>query len=387
MESTNGQILWQMAANSSGGSGSCTTGISFGNGNLLNDVNGSRLSKIETSTEVINFISNSNRLDVIPYGTTNTAKYLNEIQILPKNNSNSVFCKSFILEHDYWETPTPGPISSNWKRLKLNKITENNCSINPSSTTAIPSYIFDYEGTNTSLPHRFSREIDHWGFYNAQSANETIGALNIPPLPAGFPGLGSPSSPQPNSNRNSNETAMKLGVLKKITYPTGGKTELIYEANKGSILEASTVFTNASPVPFNYSNNLTGLALVPTGKIRYSKNIIFSQGEIEQGYILFEFESKTATTHTANLYLKDANDVVLTNLSISTDNQSQIITKQLSTVIGLQAGQVYTYFIVINYGGSFSPVGTFYCQFKGYEEQTNQIVGGLRIKKIRLVVS
>lgn len=393
MKGTNGQILWQMASNSSGGSGSCTTGIPLGNGDILYDVKGSRLAKIETSTESINFIANSIRLDVMPFGSSsNSAKYLNEIQIQSKNNYNSIFCKSFTLEHTYWITPNPGPIASNWKRLKLDKITEKNCTTNPNSTATILPYIFDYEGTATSLPNRFSREIDHWGFYNAQAANENKGALNIPSPPAGFPGLGSTI---PNSNRNSNEPAMKLGVLKKITYPTGGSTEFTYEANKGSVFELGKVFTNFTPTPFGYTGNLPTTLSASNSKMTFDLGTVtFSRGEIEQGYMILDYESNsTTTTTTARLFLKDANNVTIYDVDVATNNIAHNKVLKLSDLNLLQVGQNYNCTVVMSTIATtppfpfppvttFSAAGTFFCSLSHVTEQTNQIVGGLRIKKV-----
>ena len=88
--------------------------------------------------------------------------------------------------------------------------------------TAIENYAFEYYPTPTPIN---VRSQDFWGYYNASGQFDMC-----PFIPAGNDD-GSVIV-NPNANRNSNEDAMKSGVLKKIIYPTGGSTEFIYQVNK-----------------------------------------------------------------------------------------------------------------------------------------------------------
>lgn len=83
----------------------------------------------------------------------------------------------------------------------------------------VNKYAFSYYDRN-SLPPRHSFAKDHWGFYN--------GASNDILIPA------SPSYGLPGANREPNENYIKNGILDKITYPTGGYTQFVYEAHKNS---------------------------------------------------------------------------------------------------------------------------------------------------------
>lgn len=90
-------------------------------------------------------------------------------------------------------------------------------------------YTFDYHDTFYSVPdnHTENTGIDRWGFYNGREnennnllPNWQLSASNGQIFTAG------------QADRETNENAMKNFVLKKITYPTGGDTEFIFEANR-----------------------------------------------------------------------------------------------------------------------------------------------------------
>lgn len=81
-----------------------------------------------------------------------------------------------------------------------------------------PAFRFSYK--NPSLvAHRLSASQDHWGYHNA-SQN-----LNLLPIDSsnGFPD---------GANREVNPITTEYGALNRITYPTGGYTEIEYEVNQ-----------------------------------------------------------------------------------------------------------------------------------------------------------
>ncbi len=100
-------------------------------------------------------------------------------------------------------------------RLTLRSIFERDSS----NTTSLPPYSFDYNAT--TLPAYSSLAQDHWGFYNARTGNTTL----IPPAitPSG--------SALPGGDRSPDSVAVKAGMLTRLTYPTGGTSEFVYEAN------------------------------------------------------------------------------------------------------------------------------------------------------------
>jgi len=99
--------------------------------------------------------------------------------------------------------------------------------------TRLPPYSFTYDGptlparvtdrTDYHDPNRTaSFALDHWGYYNGATSNTTP----IPPGTASYSG-----NSYAGADRNPNFAYTKAGVLTRITYPTGGFNDFIYEAN------------------------------------------------------------------------------------------------------------------------------------------------------------
>jgi hypothetical protein len=102
-----------------------------------------------------------------------------------------------------------------------------------SNSVPLPPHMFTYTGP--TLPARTSFAIDHWGYYNGQDTNSSY-------VPSGTsPGSGHLYL---GSNRNPDATAMRAGALLRITYPTGGFNEFIYEPNDYGSVHRGTVVPN-----------------------------------------------------------------------------------------------------------------------------------------------
>lgn len=83
-------------------------------------------------------------------------------------------------------------------------------------------YLFEYIQPST-FPQRLSKSQDHWGYYNG--ANNTHLIPNV--IGYGFENINYyPANKEPNSNFS------KIGMLSKVTYPTKGSSEIIYEGNE-----------------------------------------------------------------------------------------------------------------------------------------------------------
>ncbi|MEJ1239600.1 hypothetical protein WBG78_15795 [Chryseolinea sp. T2] len=94
--------------------------------------------------------------------------------------------------------------------------------------TEKPPFKFTYEDPG-GLPSTISMAQDYWGYFNGATGNTHL----IPNTSSAFLvtdqfGSQLPSSLTP-ANRQSSETHMKKGVLKRIDYPTGGATEFDYQ--------------------------------------------------------------------------------------------------------------------------------------------------------------
>ncbi|MDQ1087565.1 hypothetical protein [Siphonobacter sp. SORGH_AS_1065] len=204
-----------------------------------------RISKIETDSEIVEFIANHQRQDkTLPsYAITN-------IQI--KNKITGEFLRIFDLNYSYFQSPTSEAFNgmsnvfvalvgsenpSYYKRLKLNSITEK-----AGDGSLLPPYVFSYH-ESVALPHRFTYQQDIWGYFNGQSSNKNLfpttyiysdlqGSDRYRVYPRCNATLPTGSSVVQGGNRLPNSEFMKMGSLYKIVYPTGGYTEFEYEVNR-----------------------------------------------------------------------------------------------------------------------------------------------------------
>ena len=121
----------------------------------------------------------------------------------------------------------------------------------------LPAYRFDYENINL-LPGRFSKGIDHWGFYNGkQTYNSSRGFI---PFGTWF-SFGGQTVFVDGADRSVDPTKTQYGILNKITYPTGGTVSYVYEQNDYSTvingLSTNLVNFNQTEVIVNNKDLLT----------------------------------------------------------------------------------------------------------------------------------
>jgi hypothetical protein len=98
----------------------------------------------------------------------------------------------------------------------------------------IENYGFQYYPTQ--LPNGGTyvnlRHCDWWGYYNASGVQSMVPRYtNIPYLSFAGGAFDPISVGDPSTNRTPNLAALKSGVLRKITFPTGGSTEFTFENN------------------------------------------------------------------------------------------------------------------------------------------------------------
>ncbi len=99
----------------------------------------------------------------------------------------------------------------------------------------LPPYNFEYSTEN--LPNRFSNAQDLWGYYNGKNNGEYLTFFNYD---------------SNDIDREVDTTKAEAGMLKKITYPTGGYTNFTYEHNKvkkGFILSTTDLVLSGDPTP------------------------------------------------------------------------------------------------------------------------------------------
>jgi RHS repeat-associated protein len=345
-----------------------------------NQVYGRRLSSISTSTTTITFIANTGREDLDPeINSTVLPKRLDEIQI-----QSGTFCSKMVLTYDYFQdsqssscTISPG---SHCKKLQLKDVKKSSCD----NTLSEEPYKFEYEGSlyngKIFLANRLTKAVDHWGFSNGAVQNDTIW-VNVPKTTLTFIVNGSPANfTYGEANRNTDETFMKKGVLKKLTYPTGGHTEFSYEANthydtsnyvytrdyvfdlRHCLASTCCGYSNASSF-FTFNN------IVPTKDsfiLHFSKDP--SCGS-QYGSVNIEVRDSLTNSLVGNYGF---------NLDFSPE-QSRTIENRLDYISNLlQNGGKYKFTLFVNNGW-----GRFQIVRSNKIPAPNVMVGGLRVKEIR----
>jgi hypothetical protein len=203
------------------------------------------------------FVKDTARLDE---GT----KPLKEIRIY---NNRNVLLKKFVLEYFYTTSPTGVYCNEPVKRLFLSSVNEINYGLKGDSTIGRP-YQFAYN--STVLPCIYSLAQDLWGYYNGKTSNTTL-----VPTYSWYSSLSIPAQ----GDRSIDTTLTQAGILKEITYPTGGIAKFEYEnhdigvkvgglrvrritnidsvANKSLVREYEYKWANGNPSGYLLYNPLT----------------------------------------------------------------------------------------------------------------------------------
>lgn len=169
------------------------------------------------------------------------ASALDQITVYDRSTKSEI--KNYKFEHDYFTGIVTGAKETSLdyvkKRLRLNKIYER------VNTQNAEIYQFTYN--DIPLPYKTSFSQDLWGFYNGQ---ENSTSVKIPQAASEEVLFDSYRTllPEPvflslnqtipseflnirGANRAVNKSTLTAGMLKSITYPTGGKTEFEFESH------------------------------------------------------------------------------------------------------------------------------------------------------------
>jgi hypothetical protein len=206
------------------GASGCTAATGETNASYYRQYNTkTRLDKITGELEEVIFVpSLQTRLDVGFDG-----KSLEKLLIKNKHGQQ---IKGFEMEYDYFISsgadglPGLADMAEKARRRLYLKL------VRPvgATTESTSPYLFTYE-TSTPLPSRFSASQDFWGYYNGNQINgDLIPKVSSYLLYGTFGGF------LPGADRTVDFNFAKAGVLKKVTYPTGGTAEYFFEPNKVS---------------------------------------------------------------------------------------------------------------------------------------------------------
>ncbi|MFY0605055.1 MAG: hypothetical protein JXQ93_14080, partial [Flavobacteriaceae bacterium] len=167
---------------------------------------------ITNKSSKVKFVkTTANRQDI----TVSGSHTLDYIEVLDRNDS---IIKKVQLSYEYKTATTNGnehPFfltndANGTKRLYLKTVKQVDTNGND-----LPGHSFTY--SSEELPSRFSNSQDAWGYYNGASNGHYLTFFNYNTNPV---------------NRTVDTLKSEAGMLQKITYPTGGSTNLIYEHNR-----------------------------------------------------------------------------------------------------------------------------------------------------------
>lgn len=234
------------------------------------------------------------------------ASALDQIIIYDRGTNKEI--KRYKFEHDYftgvYNGANPSELDYVTKRLRLVKLHEQN------GTQVKGSYQFTYN--ETPLPYKTSFAQDLWGFYNGQDNKTDLRIAASPIAEASLYGNNRTLIPDPLyhylngastgveipqrlfmsrlADRRVSKDLITAGMLKSITYPTGGKTEFEFEPH---------ILNNCS-YPF-----VDG----PSAGITYNSHILKNNGNsvfnTKPQYMIIENKKETKARIKVEIYGKD----------------------------------------------------------------------------------
>lgn len=181
------------------------------------------LQSIDFSNGHIQFATDQNRLDLY------SGYKLDSVLIYSKNASGAeTFLKQENFYYSYFN-PTYAPGSGNpeeYYRLKLDSVKEK------SGNASLPPYSFVYNNINPgSLSAKHGYSADHWGYYNGAGNSTFIPSMTLLYDPTVNEQGGTQLLNYFGANRQPDFNSLQTFSLQQVSYPTGGKTVLAYQAN------------------------------------------------------------------------------------------------------------------------------------------------------------
>ncbi|MBV7269212.1 RHS repeat domain-containing protein [Winogradskyella luteola] len=268
-----------------------------------------------------------------------------------------------------------------YKRLRLDKV-----SIQNALGEDNEEYVLEYNPQK--LPHRFSRSIDYFGYFNGKDNIDLIPKANYyTSIPTAYWG---------KADRSVQPAYTQAEVLTKITYPTGGYEEFIWENNSISFFSQGSTHQYKDYL-LEYSKMFHGNGcmfedLNPSNNFDYS--MIIDIPEHSNGIVEFDISIQGCSYEDDRQVLNDTNCSYMLYLIDVTDapNSPQILLEP-KAIKFLTPGN--TYKIAATYNGNFqgcevlqteSPnIGGFSALIKYTEDPTpgEYMYSGLRIKELK----
>lgn len=140
-------------------------------------------------------------------------RMLQSIKVYSYANGTAKLVKQYNFGYGYFQNPNQAYAT----RLRLDTLQQ--ISVD-GVTNSPPPFLFTYN-TSGTIPGRFTRGLDDWGFYNGASNSSLIPTVSV----------NSTLSVGKGANRAPSLSGSSLTLLNRITYPTGGYTTFTYELN------------------------------------------------------------------------------------------------------------------------------------------------------------
>ena len=156
------------------------------------------------------------RQDYIDHDVFGKGQALGNLSVFGQNGNQ---IKKFNFDYDHYSTneSLPPYVLSTYqdgvkKRLRLISVQEEGI-----NGGLLPPYLFGYNGDY--LPSLYNTGQDYWGYYNGQQNGNYL-KQNI-------------GTAESRKSRQVDPEYSSVGILNKITYPTGGYTKFSFESNRG----------------------------------------------------------------------------------------------------------------------------------------------------------
>ncbi|UII34885.1 hypothetical protein LVD17_13820 [Fulvivirga ulvae] len=281
-----------------------------------------------------------------------------ELDRIEVNKPGGALLKTFKFDYEYSINP----------RLFLMGVDE----VSPNPLDQVKRYTFEYHDKD-ALPARLSYSQDHWGYFNGADNEYLFPKDNL--RPDLFDDRG--------GDRGVNPAATQKGILKKITYPTGGYTEYSYEQN--TVYSKKTV-TDETPVNIELKT-MGGPGEI--GKNTVTETIFMPNQQRIRVVGGASYDPRLADPNLGCDTLKAKALFWITNVT----NNTPMIDADGHPIIGIPCKGFDKYLIFLpnkKYELKVTVVGECtaggitltYNDQKSYEVEANINVGGLRVKKI-----
>ena len=173
----------------------------------MNSIGARVLDSIKGATQTVRFVRGATlRTDALSPSNAVPSNAQQEplLERVVVTTPSGTVLREFVLGQDY----------SIGNRLTLRSVTERDRNGN-----SLPPYTFDYGAG--AFPDRTSAAQDHFGYFNGRTSQADL-----------IPGAMTPSGLWlPGADRTADVASARVGALTRITYPTGGYSEFVYELN------------------------------------------------------------------------------------------------------------------------------------------------------------